>query len=845
MEKKTILLRIAIALVVIAVFAISMIPLAPRDFYETFLKMAAPEKRKEAETVVADAKKLQTNDPVNYPFASEALLKAAESKGTALKPLTQAPGTPAAPKLVDTTSEDNRDIVSAIRKKAASSIRLGLDLAGGVEFFIELIPDADVMSRENANYEIFRDQAIEILRKRLESQKIFESEIAPAGGNFVSLRAPITSKDEKVKLLNLIQMSAKLRFRLVNDELTAECNANPEHFKVQADYEVLSTTRLRPGKAPVVEYFVVENRYLMDGKGIVEAFPAKTELGQRYISLRFNSEGGEQFGRVTSENVGKRLAIVLDGKLYCAPVVRQAITGGSAQIDGQFSQEELSNIANALASGGLPFQIKVQAVFDTDPSLGSDNVTNGIYAGLAALALVVLFMIAYYRLSGVIAVTALGVNVVLVLGALAAFDATLTLPGIAGIILTIGMAVDANVLIFERIREELQAGKSLCSAVDAGYEKAFSAVFDANITTLFVALILYQFGTGAVKGFAVTLGIGILTSLFTALFLTRLIFDLLLNYTSIKTLKMSQFLREPKFDFLAWKKWTVGLSLVLIVTSFGAFFWRGSDLFGVDFTGGTQVSFNYEERIPVKSLEKTLSKLGIDGAVLYKSSSAASDNKKMEITIRKGLSGGLIHGKSPRDVIQSALVKEYPQAKCSGGLETTVGGLVGREFTRAAVIAVILSFAGIIVYVSLRYEFTYAMAAILALLHDIIGAGGIFAITGRQFSLSALAAMLTVIGYSVNDTIVIFDRIRENVSLHPEESYGDIVNLSINETLNRTLLTSITTLIVAVVLFFFGGIAINDFIFIMMLGIIVGTYSSVCISSAIVSVWHRKIGVKR
>lgn len=844
MNKKPVMLRTIIAAVVILIFAISTYPLAERDFYETFTSMVKGDKKEAAKELAVKAIEVQKKDSNVYP--SQALLDVANNQGVELKTLVPE----------NKSIEDNRDVIGAIRKKASSSIRLGLDLAGGVEFIIELIPDEEFIKKADAikdsaeskedtkkrlenEFERYRDMAIEILRKRLEANKIYEAEITPTGSKFITLKAPIVSKDEKVKLLNLIQMSAKLRFRLVHENnaaLVQQYLADKANFTPPIGYELMSSSTFRQGNTPVVEYYIIENRAQMDGKGIVNAMPTRDQFGQRAISLRFDNEGAKKFRVVSGNNIGRQLAIVLDGKLYCAPTIKSEI-GGEASISGQFSNEELTNISNALVSGGFPFQIKVDAVFDTDPKLGAESVKNGIFAGIGALLLVVIFMIFYYKTAGLIAVTALGINVVLVLGALSAFDATLTLPGIAGIVLTIGMAVDANVLIFERIREELSKGKGLITAINLGYEKAFSAVLDANITTLFIAVILMYVGTGAVKGFAVSLAIGIVTSLFTALFLTRLVFDYAVRFFNLKSLTMRLFLKQTNYDFLKCAKRTTIISIVLMLISVGAFILKGTDMLSVDFTGGTLVNFSYEQKISPQKVEDALKTAGIAATVSYKSNASSVDNQKVEVLVRNSSQDDV-----SMESIEKILNEKFIEFKLANGNESRVGGLVGWEFSKSAIWAVFLSFIGIIIYVSMRYEFSYAMAGILALFHDVIVASGVFVIMGREFSLPVIAALLTIIGYSINDTIVIFDRIRENVSLNPTLPYRDVVNSSINDTLNRTILTSLTTLFVVVILFFFGGIAINDFVLVMLLGIIIGTYSSIFIASPIVAVWHKKIG---
>ncbi len=846
MNKRPLILRTLITVVVVLVFTLAIHPLFQRDYYETFLGMLKDKQDPEAHQVVKEAKALQEANPQLYQ--SQALLQAADAKGLDLTR-----------KVKGNDLQDNRDVMSLIRKNASSSIRLGLDLNGGVEFILQLVPDQEFLamfkeddtnaaSREEmqarmaSEFDRYRDIAIEILRKRLEGQKIFEAEIAPSGSSYVALRAPVVAKDEKLKLLNLIKMSARLNFRLVhenNAELVKQYLADKNNFVVPVGYELLTTSEFRPGQEPKVEYYFVNKIPEMTGKGISNAMATKDEFGQRKIQLRFSQAGAEDFARVTSRNIGRQLAIVLDGNLYCAPVVNQAITGGSAEISGRFSDEEAKSIADALVSGSFPFQIKVDAVFDTDPKLGASNVANGIWVGAISLVLVAIFMCVYYRVAGLISVVALALNVVLILGAMAAFNATLTLPGIAGIILTIGMAVDANVLVFERIREELKSGKSLMNAVDYGYQKAFSAVFDANLTTLITSIILMSVGTGAIKGFAVTLSIGILTSLFTALFVTRLIFDYLFRYTRLSALPMMQFFKKTEFNFnRMWSK-AMTISGILILLSIVVFFVRGKSMLGVDFTGGTQVTFTYAEQIPQEKLEAALKKAGYDATVTYKyNAAAATDSSKVEILVRGDLTKANAN-ESPMDHLASLLNKEFPTAKLSNGLESSIGGLIGWEFTKAALLAIAFSIIGIGAYVTLRYEFTYALTSILALLHDVIIVTGIFLALGRTISLTVIAALLTVIGYSINDTVVIFDRIRENASLKTCKTYEENVNLSINQTLNRTMLTSLTTFIVVFVLFLGAGVAINDFVLIMMLGIIVGTYSSVFLAGPMVALMRR------
>ena len=433
MNKKPVLLRTLLAIVTMVIFATAMYPLAPKDFYETFTGLLKNKEDKVAAELIADARARQAKD--RDMFESQALLAAADEKGVNLADIIKGEGL-----------ENNRDAMSMIRKKASSSIRLGLDLNGGVEFYLELLPDEDKKEEIENDFKHYRDVAIEQLRKRLENMKIFEAELAPSGERHIVLRAPIVTNDEKAKLRDMIQMSAKLHFRLVENasmEELAAYKADPNSVPPGTEY--MEYTAIENGK-PVVRGFLVAVRPEMDGKNIDRARAMRDQMGQRTISLTFNTQGAEDFKRVTENNVGRQLAIVLDGKLYCAPNIKEAISGGSASIFGNFTDEEAQTVANALQAGNFPFAIKVGAVFDTDPKLGRASVKNGIWVGVVSLIVVAIFMLIYYRLSGLLAVVALGLNMLLILGAMAAFDCTLTLPGIAGIVLTIGMAVDANVL---------------------------------------------------------------------------------------------------------------------------------------------------------------------------------------------------------------------------------------------------------------------------------------------------------------------------------------------------------------------------------------------------------------
>jgi len=849
--------RLVVAAVIIAVFAFSIYPLKPLDFYTTLKEYASPvvdkdlpakdreAKKKEMEArlaeLIAKAKKIEAKDKV-YP--SIAVERAARELNVNLTKYVQVKG-----------ATGNKDVIGFIKMKAASSIRLGIDLNGGVEFLLELVPrqgKENAKKEENVNFDQQRDAAIEVLRNRLESENIFEAEISPVGDKFVSLKVPTVSKEENESLLKLLKMSARLEFRKVYEgpderALIARYLADPDNFTSPEGYTPMEEPPSgKEDDSRAKRVCFVRNKVAMRGKdNIASARVGVDNYGQRKIYLSFTRKGASKFGELTTELVGKRLAIVLDRTLYSAPVIRGPILGGNAEITGSFSKEEADRIAKALMSGNLP-KINVVAMFETDPTLGAEAVRAGMMAGIYGIIAVVVFMAVYYLLAGVIADIALVVNVVLIMGFMATFQATLTLPGIAGIILTIGMAVDANVLIFERIREELKKGKNVLTAIDLGYSRAFITIVDANITTLFVALILIGVGSGPIKGFAVTLAIGIVTSMFSALFLTRIVFDMLTKFFNITKLPMFSVINESKVDFLGMRKIAFTISGSFIVLAFVVAGVRGTDALGIDFTGGSRITYTYDPsgaRPLEADIVKTLDGQGLMAKVSYKTSLLGGKNdEKLEVIIRGDDSGTL------KKKVKDILTKTYPDFKLGSGNETSVGGLIGEKFIWSALWAILLAFLGIIVYVSFRFEFSYGVAAIIALLHDVTIATGIFLLSGYlipgsgYLSLPVVAALLTIIGYSLNDTIVVFDRIREDAGLVQGKSYREIINLSVNQTLSRTILTSLTTMIVLVALYLSGTTAINDFVLVMIIGIVVGTYSSIFIASPIVAVWHKRIG---
>jgi SecD/SecF fusion protein len=455
------------------------------------------------------------------------------------------------------------------------------------------------------------------------------------------------------------------------------------------------------------------------------------------------------------------------------------------------------------------------------------------------------FMLVYYMIAGLVANVALVLNVSLLLGIMCYFNTTFTLPGIAGIVLTIGMAVDANVLIYERIREEFAKGKSLRGAIDAGYDRAFGTIFDSNLTTLIASVILIWLGTGSVKGFGVALTIGVAASMFTALVVTRLVFDFMLARGLIKSIKMLHLIPATmRIDFmkLAVPAFVLSWALILVGNAYGVF-GRGRDVLGVEFTGGYTINLGFDQKVKdsgvlaVDHVRKVVDEMKHGASQVSFQRDPSSGRETLAINIR-----AVGEEKAGEDVgaqIVSSLKQAFPSANLSQLSVDKIGPTVGVEMQRTALLASLLAMFGILVYVAFRYEFTFAVGAVIAIAHDILMTLGCYFLVGRELNATTVAALLTIIGFSINDTVVIFDRIREDLKLGVRGSFRDIINAALNQTLSRTIITSGTVFLATVSLYLFGGGPINDFAFCFLVGILTGTYSSIYIASALV-LWFNK-----
>jgi SecD/SecF fusion protein len=757
-------------------------------------------------------------------------------------------------------------------------INLGLDLEGGVHLLYEIQFPPD-MPQNQRNAAAFG--AVEIIRNRVDQLGIREPIIQLEGNRRVLIQMP--GVKDAARAEDLVGQPAQLMFHLVEGRdatqkvLDSIDRAIEGKLWQRLRYEekrglVLDETDMDvvkglleqerglwpPGQVfafgtspPPIERNRVIRLYLMNekeemtGENLTNAssdLDTESVAGGYKVNLQFNVRGGEQFGRVTEAHVGEQLGAVIDGRVKSAPEIIGAIYGGSAKITGRFSRDDAADLAIALRSGALPVPLKKVEERTVGPTLGGESIQKGLRAGLIGLAIVIVFMIVYYRLAGIIADAALLLNILIIMGVLACLGATLTLPGIAGIILTMGMAVDANVLIFERIREELRKGKTIRAAIETGYARAFLTIIDANVTTLIAALVLFQFGTGPVKGFAVTLSIGILASVFTAIVVTRMVFDLLTKRRAFRTLTMMSFVKKPAANFIGKRRYAFTASLAVILLGVVFLGVRGKDILGIDFVPGSITQMRFSDTVTTGHVRDALERAGINDAVIQ---SVEGTN---DILVRTAeYTGGSSEGDSAVEGvdrrIRQALMADSSMPTFTVEREEFVGPAVGRELTKDAIMAMLIAMVAIIIYISFRFELRFALAAVVALFHDVLVTTGCFAFTflgRREISLPVVAALLTIVGYSLNDTIVVFDRIRENLKTMRGKTYSEIINASINQTLSRTLLTSLTTLIVVFCLFLLGGVVIHDFAFAMLVGVAAGTYSSIFVASPLLVAWHRR-----
>ncbi len=620
-----------------------------------------------------------------------------------------------------------------------------------------------------------------------------------------------------------------------------------EYMQSDNIYELIAIkSTSRDGKAP------------LDGGSVTDAHVDYDQRRGGYpgVSMTMNAEGANVWARLTKENIGRQVAIVLDGTVYSYPTVQTEITGGSSSITGHFSIEEATDLTNVLKSGKLPAPATIVQEQVVGPSLGAESIRSGLLSFIIAFCAVLLYMILFYKGAGLAADVALLSNVVLLFGVLSAFGAVLTLPGIAGLVLTLGMAVDANVIIYERVKEELKAGKGLGKAVADGYKNAYSAIIDGQVTTLLTGLVLFFFGSGPIKGFATTLIIGIITSVLTSIFITRLIFDDRIvkgKNITFENKWSANFLKNTHINFLGGRKWSYIISGALIVIALGSMFTKGFT-YGVDFTGGRTYVVRFDKPVTAEEVRSAVnntfnvadpessvevkqfggdSQMKITTSYKFKDESSTVD-AEIEGMLYESLKGFYTENVSLADFTSTL---ENPNGIISSD---KVGASIANDIKRNAIISIILALIVIFAYIAMRFKgWNWGLGGVVSLAHTAIIIIGFFSLFSGilPFNLDVdqtfIAAILTIIGYAINDNVVIFDRIRENLALHPSDDFKETVNKSLNATLTRTVNTSVSTLLPMLTIAIFGGESIRGLSVALCLGVLIGTYASIMIGTPI------------
>lgn len=705
-----------------------------------------------------------------------------------------------------------RDAARQELEKLNNSVQSGVGVAS--ELTIETPGPETITLRPSEAGILYRmsnavQQSLEIIRQRVDQVGVAEPTIQRVGGDRVLVQLP--GEQDPSSLRALLGSTAKMSFHLLGRE------GEPG-------------VRMLPDASG--HNYPVQDRVLLAGDRLTDARVAfEPQTNQPVVSFRFDQTGATRFAQITQQNVGQPFAIVLDGKVLSAPVIREPITGGSGQISGSFSVEEANTLAALLRAGALPAKLTVIEERTVGADLGGDAIEKGIFSGLIGFGLVVVFIIALYGAWGLLAVLALALNVILTFAGLTLIGATLTLPGIAGIVLGIGLAVDANVLINERIREETRRTKTAFAAIDLGFNKAYSTIIDSNVTALIATVLLFWFGSGPVRGFAVTMGLGIAISMFTAVSVVRVAMIAIASRYKLKTINIRPLLPVTlikdgtKIDFMKARMFGIGISAFLSISSIVLFITPGLN-YGVDFKGGIQIEVSTPQAADLGRFRGGLEGLGLGEVALQE----FGDSNHMLVRLERqpGPESAQTEAVSK---VRAKIAEIDPGAK----IERTevVGPKVSGELATAGILSVVLASLAMLVYIWVRFDWPFAVGAIATLVLDVTKTIGFFALTGLDFNLTAIAALLTLVGYSVNDKVVVYDRMRENMRLYKSMPLRDLINLSINETLARSLYTSATAFLAMLPMAIWGGSAVESFAVPMVFGIFIAASSSVFIAAPI------------
>jgi SecD/SecF fusion protein len=731
----------------------------------------------------------------------------------------------------------------------------GIDILGGSSFSLHIQPRTGEDGVEMPVTPSQVEKAIEVIEKRLNSMGTAEPIIARQGNDGILLQMPGVETAESERIRETLQKVAKLELREVsprNDEPGADGKSLATRVsegteKVPGYLAFIQKHKTEDGKE-IQTPILLKRRAALGGSDIAMATPSQQQ--QDAVDIVLNGPGTDKMIALTKDMRPQvdRIAIVLDGEVISAPVVNQVPLGKQFIIEGLRDPGEPQKLANSLMNP-LENALKIDEMRKVSPTLGAAVVQQGLMAGGLALISTFLLVLLYYRFSGFVAIIGLIINTVMLFGVMAMFGFTFTLPGIAGMILTIGMAVDGNVLIYERLREEIHAGKSLKNAIEAAYDRAFSAIFDSHVTSLLTAVILFWLGGSAIKGFAITLIIGVTASLFSAILVTRVIFRWGIDLNFIKKLTFLDLIKSQNYDFMGKRRIAIGLAVVTMIISIAAFAIRGERSLGIDFTGGTLIKFQLgkEIKVPLDDVKKVVEGMTLSKAAYPQEETnptsgtmvtvrCASDDPKTGVMDATNIIAKL------RETIPALGQKKADsQDYVIDVSQDEVSALIGGSVLTQSLIAVMMGLVGIMIYMTIRFEFSFALGGFVAIFHDLIICVGFVVLMGDELSLIHVGAVLTIAGYSISDTIIVFDRVRETL-LTRNDSVEKIMNEAVNATLSRTLLTSGATLISVAILAFVGGSALRDFGVIIFIGIVVGTFSSIFIASPVVLWWSNRKG---
>jgi SecD/SecF fusion protein len=668
-------------------------------------------------------------------------------------------------------------------------------------------------------------QARQVLERRVDALGVTEPLLAVQGraGDEILLELPGVRDVDRA--IDVVGATAALEWKLVEAGPVPSADALPKgpDGRPPSGAEVLVEDQ---AGQPV--YYLARSEPVITGRDLRSARATRDEWNAPGVGFSLTRDAARRFGDVTRAHVGRALAIVLDGRVQSAPIIEGPIDGGEGQIRGRFTEQEAADLALVLRAGALPASIAYEGGSYVGPSLGTASVRAGIAASIVGLALVAGFMLVYYRGAGVNAVLSIAANLALLLGVMAYAGAALTLPGFAGLLLTIGMGVDSNVLIFERIKEELAAGRTARAAVAAGFARVLRTIVDTHVASLIAAAFLFQFGTGAVRGFATTLTFGLLANVFTSVFVSRTLFEWTLSRRRREGLSIGR-LATPGSSSLLTRRWRLSaaaLSLAVLLTGAGAMASSGIPL-ALDFTGGTLVRLSFAEPVAEDDLRQAIP----GGAVVQRLGLAGEREFLVRRAHAEGMRGDASLGESVRTIADAISNADLPSFEVSGS--DVVSPSAGADLTRKGIYATIASLAGITGYLAFRFGPSFGIGAIVATTHDMLVTVSLVALAGHELSLNVVAALLATAGYSVNDTIVIFDRVRENLRAARGAPLDLVVSTAVRQTMSRTIITAGTTLLALLALFLFGGDALRGFSFAMIAGVAAGTYSTIFIATSL------------